>query len=268
MPKTNIMKLQFTHLLTIFVLCVAVSACGTSGNDKAVIENYLSELNTEYLSLCKNTCIFETIALDLKGTTLVANVKFEGEQVKAGQLSDAIIQYALAIYMKEHTGQRLDDILNALGRMHGELAIVITDCDQDSKSCEISSSRLKQLVRLRPMELNFNEVRTNVKELLDQDKSYYRELCVAQDANFELQGGFATYTLTFRSSSDYAQYNQAKLTGKFVTSLKAEYQEYGELRPLVQELFESLQIEGYRFVYTAPNDDSPIRAAIPWRLID
>lgn len=256
-------------MCAVVVAVLMAASCDMNKKHKETIAGYLPELNTELRALAAGTDLLEEASMELDDKTLKVEIEFATEQFKVSELSEPLVQYTLSLYMKSHTGARLDNILNALGNMSGEVEIELEDVDGDSRTFIIPSSRMKQLVRLRPMELNFNEVRNNVTSMMQADCNTYRMLSAgAESATFRLQGGFAEYTVTFPSTEEYRGYTQANLAGKFVNVLRPQYQAYGTLRPLIMELMESLQIDGYRFIYTTPSGDGAIRAAIPWRLID
>lgn len=262
------MKIKSIMLLVCAAVCALAFSCKSGKADQAVIEEYIVPLNTEYSSLCASSALVEEAYVALEGVNLTATVRFGSETVKVPQLTEALVQYGVAFWLKEHTGQRLDNILNALGRMRGSLELTLTDVDNNSRTYSISSSRLKQLVRLRPMELNFNEVKGAVTDIMSNR-------CAALRANtrgctevtFAMDGGFAQYTLTFGRPSDISACTQGSLARIYVNMLKPEYEGMGELRPYVQSILESLQLEGYRFIYTAGADNT-VRSAIPWRLLN
>ncbi len=260
--------ISFIDTLLCVVVLFVIASCSTSGEDRGVIERSAGELNTEFRSTCADTPFLESVAFTAAGDDIHVDLVMSGDAVTVPSLSESLVQYALAIYMKGHTGSRLDNLLNALGRLDGKMVLTLTDCDGESRTYEIAASRLKQLVRLRPMELNFTEVRTAVLDIMRGRCNDYRIAAGASDASFGFSGGFAEYTLAFGCAADYRQFNRANLAGRYVGILQPRYAELGALRPYVLELMRSLQIDGYRFVYTAPDAEAPLRSAIPWRLLD
>lgn len=264
--------MKHTYLLSLIclMLCpVLLLSCGTEKQDRQIIEEYVGPLNAEYARLSENTDLLESVAVELSDNNLAVEVVFAGDEVAVPDLTEALVQYGVAFWLKEHTGKRLDNILNALGRLQGSLELTLKDANADERTYSISSSRLKQLVRLRPMELNFNEVKANISAIMSSRCGDLRAKANGcEGATFAITGGFAQYTLSFGRAADYREFTQASLAGKYVNLLKPQYEGYGELRPFVQNILESLQIEGYRFIYEAGNGGTPLRAAIPWRLLN
>lgn len=266
--KLYLMKNRLILIAVSALVCVMALACRSNKADQETISDYITPLNTEFASICADTDLLESVAVSLNDVNLNVDVHLSDDGIAVSNLSEALVQYGVAMWLKQHTGQRLDNILNALGRMEGQMNLTLYDVDGTSRLYEISHSRLKQLVRLRYMELNFNEVRTNVVELMSSDCAAYREGANGcEDVSFRLNGGFAEYTFVFGRAADYREFTQANLAGKYVNVLKPQYEGYGTLRNFVEALLESLQIEGYRFVYTTEDSSNTIRAAIPWRLL-
>ncbi len=262
------MRKTLFHILSLLLTVLTFSACGSSAADNAILEENIVPINTELAQNVRETPAVESIALSYADADLKVDIKFAGQEIEVPQISEALVQYALAIYLKSHTGIRLDNIVNALGRLEGKMTIVLTDCDMNSRTYEVSATRIKQLIRQRPMELKFNEVRSNVLEIMNGRTEAYRTAANAAGASFAYSGGFAEYTLTFPAASSYRQYNRGNLTGHYVNILKPQYESFGAMRPFVEQILASLQIEGYRFVYTTERNDAPLKALVPWRLIN
>lgn len=263
------MKLKGIILLVCAaVACAMFFGCKSGKADQAVIEEYIVPLNTEYSSICASSELVSEAYVALEGNTLKATVHFGSDAVKVPQLTEALVQYGVAFWLKQHTGLRLDNILNALGRMQGSLELTLSDVDNNSRTYTISSSRLKQLVRLRPMELNFNEVKGAISDIMsDRCANLRADTRGCTEVVFALDGGFAQYTLTFGRPSDIASCTQGSLARIYVNMLKPEYEAMGDLRPYVQSILESLQIEGYRFIYSAGADNT-VRTVISWRMLN
>lgn len=263
MKHTQIVGLLFA------LVCVLTMGCKSNKQDLEKLQEYVGPLNAEYGRLCENTDLVGSVAVSLVDNNLCVEVDFSSEEVAVPDMTEALVQYGLAFWLKQHTGARLDNILNSLGRVEGSLELTLRDVNGDSRTYTVASSRLKQLVRLRPMELNFNEVKNNISAIMSSRCGSLRDGANGcTGVTFQIAGGFAQYTLGFGRASDYREFTQASLTGKYVNLLKPQYQGYGELRPYIQSVLESLQIEGYRFIYKAEGSATPLRAAIPWRLLN
>lgn len=251
------------------LICTLTFACKSNKQDLETIQQYVGPLNAEYSSICGQTDLLSSVAVAMEGNNLTVTVDFASDEIAVPDLSEALVQYGLAFWLKQHTGARLDNILNSLGHIEGSLELTLNDVNGDSRTYTITPSRLKQLVRLRPMELNFNEVKTNISEIMSRRCGALRDGANGcTGATFQISGGFAQYTLSFGRAADYRDFTQASLTGKYVNLLKPQYTGYGELKPYILSVLESLQIEGYRFIYQADNNTTPLRAAIPWRLLN
>lgn len=244
------------------------ASCGSGAKDKAILAEQASRLNISYSALIQDSQFVRSISFAVDDKDLKVDVVFKNDQVNVEDFSHALVKYALAQWLKGHTGADLDEILNALGRLQGELELTLTDADGDSCDFDFNSAELKHMVRLRPMELDFNEVRANVQRLMTDRCDFYKDLVHGSAASFRFKGGFAEYTITFPNKSDYRNYTQAKMAGTFSAVLRPQYKNYGAFKPFVEELLQSLQIEGYRFIFTTGNNADELRSAIPWRLIN
>lgn len=261
------MKTTFIRFIAAITIVLGMSACGTEKEDNALLEQNASAINTEMLATVQEVPNIEALAMTYADKTLKVDVKLNCEDLKVAELRQPLVEYALAIYLKANTTTRLADIANALGRLEGNMVVTITDVDNESQSYTISHSRLKNLIRARLMELNFNEVKSNVTEIMEKATEGYKEAVNAAEAEFAVKTGFAQYTIKFNRAVEYRNFNQASLRGRYVNKLKPQYEAWGSFEPMVVELLTSLSIEGYRFVYTTTSDSNTINAAIPWRLL-
>ena len=262
------MKKTIRYILVCFVALMAATACSTAKEDNEILESTVTPVNAELTEMAAETPALESASVSYADADYKIDVRFADSNIAVADLSESLVQYALAMYLKSHTGQRLDDIANALTRLDGKMTVTVTDVDNASRSYEIPVARVKQLVRLRPMELNFTEVRANVLEIMGKRCAALREATGADDVQFAFSGGFAQYSFTFGSARDYSRYNRGSLTGHYVNLLKPEYESFGAMRPFVVQLLTSLQIEGYRFAYDTAAGGNSLKAVVPWRLLN
>lgn len=256
-------------MLTASVASFALCSCGGGSKEPSPLISQSERVALDLATLADDSPMFiDSTCVDYSDGFFGVSVAFCDSAVHVSDYSDALVQYVLAQYMKNHTGPDLDVIINTLTKEEGKFAISLSDSHGYVRGYEISAGRLKQLVKLKPMELAYNDVRTNVSDIMDKECASYKAQYNASEAEFSISGGFAQYTLTFERPTAYASLNQASLTGRYLKILQPRYEEYGACRPMVEELLRSLSIDGYRFIYTDKNETKTISAGIPWRLID
>lgn len=263
------MKTIKIRTLLAAVIAVMMTACGASNskeNETLAMQSQL--LSAKLTALADNSPMFlQDAQAEYAADTLGVTIALADETLSVSQISEPLVQYVVAQYMKANTGKNLDETVNALVKIKGMLAINLVDADGQSHKYDIPAARLVKLIKLKPMELNFSDVRANVLDILDARCNAYKEQYKAEACEFTVLGNFAQYTLTFARATAYAQLNQASLTGRYVKILKATYETYGACRPMVEELLRSLNIEGYRFIYTDPSGKK-ITAGIPWKTLN
>ena len=209
-----------------------------------------------------------TATLDSLTSDVCVSVSFCDSLFNVDMFSDALVEYYTAQQLKDNPGRNLDTFLNTMSADEGTLTVAMTDVYGHERKYEMSGSRLKQLFKNAPMQLGFNDVKNNVVDILSARCETYRQAANAEDCSFDIQNGFATYTLTFARESNYANLTQGSLKGRYLHFLTPAYEDMGELAAPVQEMMKSLQIDGYRFVYTTKDGKGKeLRAAIPWREI-
>lgn len=249
-------------------LSAVLWACSGSSQPSALI-GQSERLNGELGELAEQCPMFlQSASAAYEHDQLTLSLTLADPQLHADDISDALVQYVLAMYMKQNTGADLDEVINTIAAEKSSLKIDLADVDGCKRSYDIVAARLKQLVKLKPMELNYNDVRTNVSDILDKECLAYAEQYGAESCEFAIVGGFAQYTLTFGRATAYANLNQASLTGRYLKELQPRYDDFGTCRTMVEDLMRSVGIDGYRFVYTDKNDTKTLSAGIPWRLID
>ncbi len=206
--------------------------------------------------------------LDSITSDVTVSVSFCDSVFDVEMFSDALVEYYTAQQLKDNPGKNLDTFLNTMSSKEGTLTVELADVYGHKRSYAMSGARLKQLFKSAPMQLNFNDVKNNVVEILAIQCAKYKKAANAEDCTIDLQNGFATYTLTFARESNYANLTQGSLKGRYLHFLTPAYQNMGSMAAPVQEMMKSLQIDGYRFVYaTADGKGKELRAAIPWREI-
>lgn len=266
--KLNVRTLIFAALA--FVAGAAVLA-SCSKKQPSVLVPLVDKLNLDLASAAENSPMFlseASAAIDSVTGTVTVKAAFSDSVIDVRTLSEALVQYYTAQQLKANPGKDLDAFLNGMTAEKGALDVVLADVYGNSRTYTMDATRLRQLFKLSPMQLNFNDVKTNVIEILSSRCADYRSAANAQDCTFEIQGGFATYTLTFARESNYSNFNQGSLKGRYLHSLQPVYENMQAFRAPVEELMRSLQIEGYRFVYVpAGGNGKELKVAIPWREI-
>ncbi len=257
-------------MLAASVASAALSSCGGGGSkEPSPLVAQSERVSLELGALAEDSpMLIDSIGVDYAEGVFGVSVAFCDTTVNVSDYSDALVQYVLAQYMKNHAGPNLDEIINTLSKEKGKLNITLSDAHGTVREYPVDANRLKRLVKLKPMELAYNDVRTNVSDIMEKECEAYKVQYNASDAEFSISGGFAQYTLTFERSNAYANLTQASLTGRYLKELQPRYEDFGACRDMVEDLLRSLSIDGYRFIYTDKNDTKTISAGIPWRLID
>ena len=260
------MKYRILPLLA--ALAAILWSCSGSKEPSKLIAQ-AERINGELSVLAEESPMFlDSICVDYADAVLSVKVAFADQLYKAEDFSDALVQYTLAEYLKSHTGANLDEVLNTLGEEEGKMTVTILDCQGGAKEFDIPSARLKQLVKLKPMELNYTAARDNMLELMAKRAPFYAEQAKAKSAEFDLSAGFAQYTITFEKASAFRGLTQPVLTGRYVNILRPIYDEFGACRTMVEDLIKSFSIDGYRFVYTDEKESQMVKASIPWRTMN
>ena len=264
------MKAKTIYLFSAIAIVFAtlLSSCGKS-NEPSPLVAQSERLALDFNQLADESPNFvSSIDVDYADATLGIDIAFADSAVTAADCSEALVQFAVAQYLKGHTGANLDEIINTLTKEDGKLAVKIVDVKGDSAVYNIGHTRLKQLLKLRPMEIGYSEAKTSLEAILANSCEAYAAQYKAETCEFEVKGGFAQYTLTFAKPSAFASLTQPTLTGRYLKVLQAKYDDLGACRPFVEDLVKSLDIDGYRFVYTDKAETKTLSAALPWRLID
>lgn len=251
------------------IIVGGLASCGGASNTPSPLIAQSERIGGELATLVEGSPMFlQSADVNYADGVLGVSIAFSDSAIEVEDCSDALVQYVLAQYLKAHGGPDLDVVLNTLTDEEGSLKLTLVDSKANSREYTVNAARLKHLVRTKPMELSYNDVRTNVMDILDERCDALEQQYKAEDAEFTIKGGFAQYTLTFARPSAFSHLNQASLRGRYLKDLKAQYENYGACRAMVEELLQSLSIDGYRYVYTDKNETKVLNAAIPWNLID
>lgn len=254
-------------LLCAFFAAILIS-CSGSKEPSALIA-HADRLNGELGAIAEESPMFlDSATVNYADGTLAVNIAFADTFFTASEFTDALVQYTLAQYMKSHTGANLDEVVNTISKEEGKMAITLIDRKGGSKTFDVPAARLRQLVKLKPMELNYNDARANVLEIMEERDDAFELAANAEDVSFEVANGFAQYTFTFPNANGYARLKQAQLTGRCLNAVKPIYDNYGACRTMVEDLLKSFKIDGYRFVYENNRDKYTLKASVPWRTIN
>lgn len=252
------------------VALLGLSSCGgKKSTEPYPLVSQSLRLNGVLKALAEESPMFiENIDVEYTDAVLGVAIEFSDPTIEVEKCSDELVQFVLAQYLKSHTGPNLDEIINTLSKEEGSLNITLSDADGNSREYAVTANRLKLLLRLKPMELNYNAARTNVVEILESRCDTYKDEYNAEEAELSIVGGFAQYTLTFERAQSYSNLKQSQLTGRYLKKLQERYNNFGACRPIIEDLLRSLSIDGYRYVYTEKKGNKTLTAAIPWRLIE
>ncbi len=261
--------MKILNIIAASLLVLGLASCGKSTSGPSPLEAQAERLDAELGKLAEDSPMYlSEIDASYEDAKLTVEISFSDTLVNVSDYSEALVQYVLAQYLKSHTGPNLDEIANTLIKEEGQLVIELEDTHGNEREYAVSAARLRNLIKLRPMELNYNDVRTNVSDIFAARCAAYAAEYNAKECEFDIDHSFAQYTLTFPNTRAFAGLNQASLTGRYVKKLKEQYDNYGACRPMIEDLLKSLSIDGYRFVYLAPDGKSGLTAGIPWRTIN
>ena len=261
---------KIAHLIIATVVgMLALCSCGGGSKGPSALEAQSERIAGDLEALSQESPMFLAgTSAEYAAPNLNVSIEFADTTVNVNSYTEALVQYVLAQYLKNHTGANLDAVINTLSAEKGSLNLRLSDTHGNSREYGVNAGRLKQLVKLKPMELSFNDVRTNVSDIMAAKCPAYITAHNAADCEFEIKGGFAQYTLAFERASAYNSLNQGSLTGRYLKVIKPEYEAFGACRPMIEELLRSLSIDGYRFIYTDKKGTKTISAGMPWRLIN
>lgn len=248
-----------------------LGAC-SGKNTKAEEEAMVSQVESINLNLGKlaegSPMFLASASADYAEQSLSVNLEFCDSLINVDQLSDVLIRYVLGLYMKNNIGENLDITLNTLGKLEGVMSLTLKDIYGGTKVLVLPSATLKKLVTSKQMELGYQDARTNVFDIMETRCDRYKTAVNAQSVDFKYAAGFAQYTLTFKNAKAFSNQTQGTLAGRYLGALRPVFDNFGDCRPIIEELLTSLQIEGYRFVYVDDADTRKIHVSLPWRMIN
>lgn len=253
--------------LAVVAICVGiVASCSGKKADNGVLVEQAARINTELTALADGSEMFiESASAAFADGTLTVDIAFADSIINMDMCSDALVQFALSQYLKAHTGADLDATLNTLGKEKGIMSLHLTDVYGNTKVVDLPSATVKRLAVAKMSELPVAEVRSNVVDIMAQRCPQYAAAVNATGCTFDYAASFAQYTLTFRNTHAFANQTTGSLTGRYQNTLRAIYDNYGDCAPMVSDMLQALQIDGYRFIYSA--DGKELKCALPWRMI-
>lgn len=256
--------------LSVFMLLCAV-ACGNKEHLQNMetltiqAENLNSNLSSD--ATCSEDFIKSIAANFDDDKTIIVYMTLSKADLPLNIISDELVQYVVSFYMKNRVGKDLDATLNALSKEQGQLKIILSDTEGNSREYDIPAARLIKLVTSKPMDMNYQDVRSNIIDIMNLHCELYAKDINAQGCEFEIHSGFAQYTFSFEKAKAYANQTRGTLTGRYAKVFNKELASYGNFRLLLEDVLKSFQLEGYRVVFTTADEKNKVQAAIPWRLI-
>lgn len=248
-------------------LTFVLAACSGNSKEEAILADKCSELNMQFMHLAKGAPDFiESLACEYAAPNLLVNLKLDSD-INPDEYSQALVEYVVANYIRSNAGQMMDAIVNGINRTKGSLSITVTNSNMEAKEFTIGHARLVQLVQKKNSELNFNDVKENVVRLLEMDCKEYMGPVDATSCTFAMANGFAQYTLTFKNAQAFGNQTTGTILGRYIPVMQKQYARYGAASSLVIDVLKSLQIDGYRFVYTDEKETKKISSALPWKLL-
>lgn len=245
-----------------------IAGCSSKSTEPSALVAQSERIAGDMAVLAENSPMYlDSVPVSYSDGTLGVKVAFADTTVNVADFSDDLIEYVVAYYIKQHPGQNLDTVLNTLSAEEGSLKLTLTNPAGQTKECSIGAARLKKLYFLKFSELNPAKVKTDIDKIMSLRAESYRKEFNAQSAEFRFYAGFAEYELTFASASAYSNLTQNSLRGKYQNIFRAQFDNYGECRGIIEGVLTSLGIEGCRIVYTDKNDTKTLKAALPWRMI-
>ena len=262
--KTTLQSV-FVALATVCVL--ALGACSGKSTEPSLLIAQSERLGGELAKIAEDSPLYlDSISTGYADGVLTVEIAFADPDVAVADYSQALVEYIVSLWIKNHPGADLDTTLNTLSAEDGSLRIVLKGASGETKDFSIGHARLKKLYTLKPSELNFSAVKDNVYQIMDSRCKAYQEQYKATGCSFDFSGGFAQYTLTFTSATTYSNLTQDSLRGRYQLILRKNFDRYGASVDMVYALLNSLGVEGYRFVYEAEGGRT-LKAALPWRII-
>jgi len=121
-------------------------------------------------------------------------------------------------------------LINALSAIDGTYTLNLADVYGTDRDFEFTASQLKRLLNTPRAQLNYNEVKAQVVQLMSNAAAAMRVAEKAENVVFDLTSGFATYTVTFANDKNYANMSSANLKAYAIKKYKAELPNSAHLR--------------------------------------
>lgn len=162
------MRTTFCKVLLCIALVACMVSCGKKAQGPSPLIAQAERLDGTLGTLAEESPMYlQSASAEYLDAVLTVDIDFADPTVHVGEISDALVQYVVAQYLKAHPGADLDIVLNTLSQENGSLNIVLSDSYGEAKEYTIAAARLKKLYQLKPMELSFNDVKTNVSDIME-----------------------------------------------------------------------------------------------------
>lgn len=264
-----LMKINKSLLTVLAVVLLVLCACSTTPKESplaAIADN----LNLEMAKTVEQAPEFlDSVNVSYSDGIFTVKAALADSLIDVRQCGEALVEYFTALELKRHPGKNLDDFVNTITKEEGSFEIILSGTTGDSRTYTIGASRLRNLVKLSPSQLGYQEARANVLEILASRVAFYRADANAQDAEFEVANKFASYTIVFANTRKFANQTPGTLKSHYLKILHPRYEAFGPYEATVKEMLKSMQIDGYRFIYAngTGKDAQGIKVALPWRSI-
>lgn len=262
-----------TRTLAAALMTLGLWSCTPKSDSPSPLIAQSERLDGVFSELAEKSADFlDSASVKYADKALSFSFYFAPKAVDVAIIDEALVQFVMSEYMKANTGPNLDEIVNTLTKEEGKMVVKLAG-DGAEKSFDVSASRVRNLIKLKPMELNFAAAKENFADLMAAHAAYYTEYADKQNAKtvepaeFGIVAGFAQYTFTFDNVSAYKALKQSQLTGRFMPAVNESMLHLGECRPIVEDLMKTFGIEGYRFIFANKKDEKILRAAITWSMI-
>jgi len=263
------MKLTKSLLTFLAVALLVLCACSKSA-EKSPLVDIADNLNLEMAKTVGEAPeLLDSVNASYSAGVFTVKAALADSVLDVSRLGEALVEYFTAFELRRHPGKTLDDFVNTLVKEEGSLEIVLSDAKGGNRTYIIGASRLRNLLKLSPMQLGYQDARANVLDILASRVADYRAEVNAADGVFEVSNKFASYTLVFDSTRKFANQTPGTLKSRYLKVLQPRYKAFGPYEDTVKDMLKSMQIDGYRFIYAngTGRDAQGIKVAIPWRSI-
>jgi hypothetical protein len=264
--KTILSKLFVGMAIALTV--VLVTSCDSKEKENQTLAAQAERINSELAAeVGNNPTLISDAGAEYADGQFQINITFADSLVVLADYTQSFVEYFLAEELKNNQTQDLADLINALSSIEGTYTLNLADVYGTDRDFEFTASQLKRLLNTSRAQLNYNEVKAQVVQLMSNAAAAVRAAEKAENVVFDLTSGFATYTVTFATDKNYANMSTANLKAYAIKKYKNEYAKFGTFTPMVVELFKSLGIDGYRIIYTNKANSKTLKTAVPWREI-